>query len=120
MSTNNAIGIVFLYNKEEGSPEKISKELSEYFSDITKHLVNQDLLGLPALKEIMDEKKIYWGGIKKDFKKTLGDNEAIGSIAWEVFNQHTGIEASDEVKVLVYDAEQAPWNFALMACVLYV
>lgn len=119
MSTDTAIGIVFLYNTEEGSPDKVSEELSKYFSEITKHMVNQDLLGLPALKEIMDEKKIYWGGIKKDFEQTLGDNEAIGSIAWEVFNQHSGITPSDEVKVLIYDEDQAPWKFTLMACVLY-
>lgn len=119
MSTNKAIGIVFLYNKEKGGPKKVSTQLSDYFSDITQNLVNQDLLDLPDLKEIMDEKKIYFGGIKKDFEEILNDNEAIVNIAWEVFNRHTGIEASDEVKVLVYDGDQAPWNFTLMACVLY-
>jgi hypothetical protein len=119
MSTDKAIGIVFLYNKDVGGPEKVSTQLSDYFSDITQNLVNQELLGLPDLKEIMDEKKIYFGGIKRDFKKILNDNESIVNIAWEVYNQHTGIEASDEVKVLIYDGDQTPWKFTLMACVLY-
>lgn len=119
MSTNKAIGIVFLYNKEEGDPEEVSTELSDHFSDITQNLVNQELLGLPDLKEIMDDKKIYWGGITRDFEKIIEDNEAIVNIAWEVYNRHTGIEPSDEVKVLIYDGNKAPWNFTLMACVLY-
>ncbi len=119
MSESSAIGIIFLYNKEHGSPEKVSKELSDYFSQITENLVSQGLMDLPRLKKIMEEKKIFWGAIKENFENILNDTDAIGHIAWNVFKKHTGIEASEDVKLLIYDGTQAPWNFTLMACVLY-
>ncbi len=113
------IGIVFLFNMKEGTPQDVSKKFSDYFSSVTENLVRQGLLELVKLKEIMDENKIFWGGIKKDFEKVLQNNEMIGDLAWQVFKNHTNIEPSEDVKCLIYDGEKAPWNFTLMVCVLY-
>jgi hypothetical protein len=117
--SEDAIGLVFLFNMEEGSPEDVSQEFSEYFSSVTENLVRQNLLDLVRLKEIIDEKKIFWGAVKKDFQKVVNDPERIGDLAWQVYKNHTDIKASEDVKVLLYDGEQAPWGFTLMACVLY-
>ncbi|HEY0088999.1 MAG TPA: hypothetical protein VGB37_09150 [Candidatus Lokiarchaeia archaeon] len=114
-----AVGIVFLYNRKEGSPEEVSKKFSKHFSDITENLVKEDLLNLVELKEIMDTKPIYWGGIKKDFNKMLNDNEAIGAFAWNLFKGFTKKEASEDVEVLIYDGLKAPWGFTILVCVLY-
>lgn len=117
--SEDAIGLVFLFNMEEGSPEDVSQEFSEYFSSVTENLVMQNLLDLVRLKEIIDEKKIFWGAVKKDFQKVVNDPERIGDLAWQVYKNHKDIKASEDVKVLLYDGEQAPWGFTLMACVLY-
>lgn len=111
-------GIVFLYNRNIGSPKDVSKKFSQYFADMTENLVKEGLLDLPALKEIIDLKSIFWGGISKDFDKVLGDSEAIGSIAWKIFYDHTKREASDDIKSLVFEESAAPWKFSLIVCVL--
>jgi hypothetical protein len=113
------IGIVFLFNMKEGTPQEVSKKFSDYYPSVTENLVRQELLDLVELKEIMDNKKVFWGGIKKDFDKVVQNNDMIGDLAWQVFKNHTNIEASEDVKALIYDGEQAPWNFTLLACVLY-
>ncbi len=114
-----AIGIVFLYNRKEGSPEEVSKRFSKHFSDITENLVKEDLLNLVELKEIIDTKSIYWGGIKKGFNNILNDNEAIGHFAWNLFKDFTKKEASEDVEVLIYDGLKASWGFTILVCVLY-
>ncbi|TXT53432.1 MAG: hypothetical protein BAJALOKI2v1_970009 [Promethearchaeota archaeon] len=119
MSEDAAIGLVFLFNMKEGTPEKVSKEFSEYFPSVTENIVREGLLDLATLKKIIDEKKIFWGAVKKDFKKVVQNPDMMGDLAHQVYKNHTGVEASEDVKVLVYDGSQAPWGFTLMACVLY-
>jgi hypothetical protein len=115
-----AIGIVLLYDRKIGSPEEISKTFfGENFSKVTEGLVTQGLIELVDLKTILDAKSIYWGGLKENFKDVLENDEAIGRLAWKVFNDQSGKEASDEVKSLIYDGSKTPWKFTLMACVLY-
>lgn len=113
------LGIVFLFNMDEGNPEEVSKEFGEHFPSVTENLVRENLLELAELKEIIDNKKIFWGGIKKDFDKVVQNNDMIGDLAWKVFKKHTDIEASEDVRCLIYDGAQAPWNFTLMSCVMY-
>ena len=115
----SAIGIVFLYNREIGKPQEISKNFSTYFSNITENLVKQDLLGIVELKEIIDSKRIYWGGIIENFNEFFNNEESIGQVAWKVFKENSEIEPSDDVKVLIYDEKKSPWNFTLMVCVVY-
>ena len=115
-----AIGIVMLYDRKVGDPQEISKNFfGENFSIVSEGLVSQELIELPQLKELLDSKSIYWGGIRENFEKILEDEEGIGRLAWKVFHDQSGKEASDEVKSLVYDGSKAPWDFTLMACVLY-
>ncbi|MFX1238924.1 MAG: hypothetical protein ACFFAS_08455 [Promethearchaeota archaeon] len=114
-----AKGIVFLYDRNIGTPQDISSKFSEYFPQITENLVKEGLLTLPDLKEIMDLKHIYWGGIKENFDELLLDEDSIGKVGWQVYNKHSGKEASDEVKSLIYDGNKAPWNYSLVVCVLY-
>jgi hypothetical protein len=115
-----AIGIVMLYDRRVGDPQEVSRKFfGENFSIVSEGLVSQELIDLIQLKDILDSKSIYWGGIKENFEKLLEDDEAIGRLAWKVFNDQSGKEASDEVKSLVYDGSKAPWKFTLMACVLY-
>ena len=115
----NANGIVFLYNRNIGNPQEVSKSFSKYFSKVTENLVSQHLLGIVELKEIIDLKRIFWGGIRENFTELLSNEELIGQVAWKVFKENSGIEPSDEVKILIYDDKKVPWNFTLMVCVIY-
>ena len=114
-----AIGLVMLYDRRLGAPGKVSTEFNEFFPQVTENLVKEDLMELPELKEILDAKRIFWGGIKENFKEMLANEQSIGKLAWQVFHSHTDEEASDEVKSLIYDGSQAPWEFTIAVCVLY-
>lgn len=114
-----AIGIVFLYNRNLGAPEEMAKNFSEHFTIVSENVVLENLVQLPDLKAIMDEKRIYWAGIKENFDDVIKDEDAIGKLAWKVFKDHSTIEPSDEVKSLIYNGEKVPWKFPLMMCVLY-
>jgi len=114
-----AIGLVFLYDRNLGPPEEISKKFSEYFPGLSENLVLEGLLSLPNLKEIIDSKRIYWAGIKENYSGFLDDNDMIGKLAWKVFTDYSGNEPSEEVKSLIYNGEKTSWGFSLMACVLY-
>ena len=115
----HAIGLVLLYDRKIGIPNDISKRFSSHFANVGENLVLEGLLELPALKEIMDMKRIYWGGVKENYLELLEDDEAIGKLAWKVFVDNTNIEPSEEVKSLIYEKKNAPWDFSLMVCVLY-
>ena len=115
-----AIGIVFLYDRNQGRPEEISKKFAgNDFSTVTENLVKEGLMDLVTLKDIIDSKSIYWAGIKENFNKFLSDNDAIGNIAWQVFKRYTEKDASEDIKSLIYDRSHAPWNFTLIARVIY-
>ncbi|MEJ2248722.1 MAG: hypothetical protein P8Y70_11210 [Candidatus Lokiarchaeota archaeon] len=115
----SAMGLVFLFDMQEGSPEDISAKFSEYFPGVSENLVREELLELVELKEIMYSKRIFCGGIKKDFKRIVKNPDMIGDLAWKVFKKHTDIEASEDVRVLIYKGSEVPWEFTLLACVLY-
>ena len=114
-----AIGIVLLYDRNIGEPQEISKQFSKHFSDVGENLVLEGLMDLTTLKEILDMKKVYWGGIRENFIELLNDDDSIGKIAWKVFFDNSKIEPSEEVKSIIYEKQNSPWNFSLMACVLY-
>jgi len=114
-----AIGIVFLYNRNLGNPNEISKKFSKFFPSVIENLITKKLINLMELKEIMDLKKIFWGGIKERFSDITENEEAIGTLAWKIFYDHTGKEASELVESLTYDGSHSPWNFPLIVCVLY-
>ena len=114
-----AIGIVFLYNRNLGAPEEMARNFSEDFTIVSENIVLENLVKLPDLKEIMDNKRIYWAGIKENFNDIIKEEDSIGKIAWKVFKDHSTIEPSDEVKSLIYNGDKVSWNFPLMVCVLY-
>lgn len=114
-----AIGIVFLFNEEEGSADDVSKNFAEHFAAVTENFVRQELMDLVTLKKIIDEKKIYWAAVKSNFNEVVEDPSKIGDLAWQVFQKHTNIEAAEDVEALVYDGSKAPWGFTLISCVLY-
>jgi hypothetical protein len=113
------IGIVFLYDRNIGEPQKVSVNFSTYFSTVAENLVAEKMITLPELKEIMDLKRIYWGGIKQNFVEILHEEESIGKVAWKLFLDKSGITPSEEVKSLIYKKENTPWSFTLMVCILY-
>ncbi|MBY9002505.1 MAG: hypothetical protein KGD73_00890 [Candidatus Lokiarchaeota archaeon] len=114
-----AIGLVFLYDRNEGSPQDVSTKFISQFSNVTENLVLEGLMKLPELKEIMDTKRIYWAGIKQNFAEILRQEETIGKLAWKLFSDNSGIAPHAEVKSLIYEKENSPWGFTLMVCVLY-
>lgn len=114
-----AQGIVFLFNLEEGKPEDVSKEFKDYFSGVTENLVREGLMELVELKKIIDEKKIFWGAIKERFNEVIENSDKLGDLAWKVFKKHTDIEADEDIRCLIYEGKDAPWNFTLCACVVY-
>ncbi len=114
-----SIGIVFLYNRNLGSPDEMGSKFSKYFTNVSENIVLEKLVQLNDLKEIMDKKRIYWAGIKENFSDILNDEGIIGKLSWKVFKDHSNIEASDEVKSLIYSGDKVPWNFPLIVCVLY-
>jgi hypothetical protein len=114
-----AIGIVFLYDRTLGTPELVSKNFSSHFSNVSENLVLEGLLELPDLKFILDNKNIYWAGIKENFQEIQKNENMIGKLAWRIFKDYSGIESSEEVKSLIYETNNSPWNFTLMVCVLF-
>lgn len=114
-----AVGLVFLYDRNLGEPEVVSKDFSEFFSGVSENLVKEGLMALHDLKRIIDNQLIFWGGIKENFEQITEDDEAIGKLAWQVFTSNSKVGISEEVRSLVYDGSKAPWEFTLMACVVY-
>ncbi|MHA1105979.1 MAG: hypothetical protein ACTSPN_09720 [Promethearchaeota archaeon] len=114
-----AIGLVFLYDRNEGFPQDVSANFISHFSNVTENLVLEGLIKLHEIKEILDMKRVYWGGIKQNFLEMQNDDTLIGKVAWKVYADNSGIESSEEVKSLIYEEKDAPWKFTLMVCVLY-
>ncbi len=114
-----AIGLVFLYDRNEGSPQEVSSNFFSHFSNVTENLIFAKLMELQELKEILDMKRVYWGGIKQNFLEMQDDETSLGKIAWKVFTDNSGIEPSEEVSSLIYEEKDAPWKFTLDACVIY-
>ncbi|TFF88887.1 MAG: hypothetical protein EU549_02185 [Promethearchaeota archaeon] len=113
------LGIVFLYDRSLGPPNEIASKFSEHFTMVSENIVLEKLVTLVDLKEIMEKKWIYWAGIKENFAEIIEKENLIGKLAWKVFKDHSNIEASNDVKSLVYNGEKVPWNFSLIVCVLY-
>ncbi len=114
-----AIGIAFLYDRNLGTPEEISKKFSEYFPNVNENIVLEGLMDLVQLKEIMDAKRIFWAGVKENFDDIMENGDLIGDLAWNVFKKHANMEPSEDIKSLIYKGSEAPWKFNLIACILY-
>ena len=114
------IGIVILYDRKEGAPEEMSSKFAgEFFTQVTENMVKEGMLEIGDIKEILDSKLIYYGGIKESFNQLVNNPDGLGQIAWKVFNNHTGKEPRDDVKMVIFDGEKVPWNHTIVACVVY-
>jgi len=114
------IGIVILYDRKEGAPEELaSKFAGEFYSQVTENIVKERMLALGDVKDILDSKSIFYGGIKESFKELVTNPEGLGKIAWKVFNNHTGKEPIDDVKMVIFDGDKVPWHHTIAACVVY-
>ena len=114
-----AIGIVFLFNRNIGTPEEISKKFSDYFSMVSENLVKEGLMDLVQLKDVLDAKRIFWAGIKEDFEKLHEDSNLIADLSWNVFKNHVNLEASEDIRTIIYNGSDVPWKFSLITSVLY-
>ena len=114
------IGIVILYDRKEGAPEEMaSKFAGDYFSQITENILKERMLEIGDIKDILDSKLIYYGGIKESFRELLDNPEGLGQIAWKVYNNHTGREPTDDMKMVIFEGDKVPWNHTIAACVVY-
>ncbi len=114
------IGIVILYDRNEGPPEEIASKLAgESFSQVTENLVMERTLDVGDIKVVLDAKQLFYGGIKEGFNELVNNPDGLGQIAWKVFNNHTGKEPLDDVKMVIFDGEKVPWKLTIVACVVY-
>jgi hypothetical protein len=114
------IGIVILYDRKEGAPEELStKFVGDFFAQITENLVKERTLDIGDIKEVLDSKQLFFGGIRESFNDFVDNPEGLGKIAWKVFNNHTGKEPIDDVKMVIFDGEKVPWKHTIAACVVY-
>ena len=114
------IGIVILYDRKEGAPEELSSKFAgEFFSQVTENLVKARTLDIGDIKVVLDAKQLFYGGIKESFIELVENPEGLGKIAWKVFNNHTGKEPLDDVKLVIFEGDKVPWNHTIAACVVY-
>ena len=114
------IGIVILYDRNEGAPEEMAAKFAGvFFSQVTENIVKERMLDIGDIKDILDSKTVYYGGIKESFKELESSPEGLGQIAWKVFNNHTGKEPLDDVKMVIFEGDKVPWNHTIVACVVY-
>jgi hypothetical protein len=114
------IGIVILYDRKEGTPEELASKFAvEFFSQVTENLVKARALDIGDIKIVLDLKQVYYGGIKESFNELVENPDELGKIAWKVFNNHTGKEPIDDVKLVIFEGDKVPWNHTIAACVVY-
>ena len=114
------IGIVILYDRKEGTPEELSSKFAaEFFSQVSENVIKEKMLSLGEMKELLDSKMLFYGGIKEKFDEFTNNPEVLGQIAWKVFYDHTGKEPIDDVKLVIFNGDNVPWNHSIAACVLY-
>ncbi|MHA1819586.1 MAG: hypothetical protein ACTSU2_04850 [Promethearchaeota archaeon] len=127
MSKNNEeeeyrppVGICFILNKAN-APDDPLKALEPYYVDIVKHLNKEEIItSSKEYDKIINGSYVYFVRVEKsDYEKMLNDSSIIGSTAIDVYLKHTGVEPSDDVDILIYPKDKAPWGFDLIVSVLF-
>jgi hypothetical protein len=115
------IAIILMMNKNEIGEINILETFQPYMVDAVKTLVAE---GYIKTKEEFD--KILDGGFvqairlaDEDFKKLEKDDDLIGATAMDVYKENYQVEPNEDVEVLYYPKENAPWKFSLYVAVLY-
>lgn len=115
------IALVLLMNKSEIGEINILETFQPYMVDAVKTLVAE---GYVKTKEEFD--KILDGGFvqavrleDKDFKKLEHDSDLLGATALDVYTSNYQVQPNEDIEVVFYPKETAPWKFSLYLCVLY-
>ena len=115
------IAIILIINKSEIGEKNLLKEFQPYMVDAVKHLVSE---GYIETKGQFD--KILDGGFVQairmedaDYKKLEQDDDLVGATAMDVYKTNYQVEPSEDVKILHYPKEKAPWGFGLFLAVMY-
>ncbi|MHA1110187.1 MAG: hypothetical protein ACTSRE_03755 [Promethearchaeota archaeon] len=115
------IALILMMNKSEIGEINILETFKPYMVDAVKTLVAE---GYIKTKEEFD--KILDGGFVQairmedsDFKKLEKDDDLVGATAMDVYKANYQLEPNEDVEVLYYPKETAPWKFSLYVCVLY-
>jgi len=115
------IALILILNKSEIGDKNLLKELTPYLPDAIKTLVKE---GYIKTKEEFD--KILDGSFVQairmedtDFKKLEQDDDLVGATAMDVYKTNYQVEPSEDVKILHYPKDKAPWGFSLYLAVMY-
>ena len=115
------IAIILMMNKSEIGEKNILEAFQPYMVDAVKNLVAE---GYIKTKDQFD--KILDGGFVQairmeasDFKKLETDDDLVGATAMDVYKANYQLEPNEDVDVLYYPKEKAPWGFALFLAVMY-
>jgi len=115
------IALVLILNKSEIGDKNLLNEMKPYLPEAVKNLVNE---GYIKTKEEFD--KILDGGFVQairmedsDFKKLESDDDLVGATAMDVYKANYQVEPNEDVEVLFYPKEKAPWGFSLFLAVMY-
>lgn len=115
------IALILMMNKNEIGDKDILEAFQPYMVDAVKALVSE---GYIKTKEEFD--KILDGGFVQairmedaDFKKLENNDDLIGATAMDVYKTHYQVEPNEDVDILHYPKEKAPWGFSLFVAVMY-
>ena len=121
MAKDEPMGIVFLYNQKIGDEKFITDAIKPYLTQIVKNLLSEGYITRQDhYNKIFDGGFIYFTGLEEAyFDELINDNSKIGMAAFETFKINTDVEPSEEVEVIHYLADKAPWKFDLFVSVVY-
>ncbi|TFG19956.1 MAG: hypothetical protein EU530_04665 [Promethearchaeota archaeon] len=115
------IALILMMNKSEIGDKNILEAFQPYMVDAVKSLVEE---GYIKTKDQFD--KILDGGFVQairmedaDFKKLESDDDLVGATAMDVYKANYQLEPNEDVDILHYPKETAPWGFALFLAVMY-
>ncbi len=54
-----------------------------------------------------------------DFKKLENDDDLVGATAMDVYMKNYELQPNEDVDIIHYPTETAPWGFALYLAVMY-
>jgi hypothetical protein len=115
------IALILMLNKSEIGDKNLLAEMKPYLADAVKALVNE---GYINTKEEFD--KILDGNFVQairledgDFKKLEQDDELVGATAMDVYKTNYQVEPNEDVEILHYSKDKAPWGFSLYVAVMY-
>ncbi len=115
------IALILILNKSEIGDKNLLNEMKPYLPEAVKNLVDE---GFIKTKEEFD--KILDGGFvqavrlaDEDFKKLEEDDDLVGATAMDVYKTNYQVEPNEDIDILYYPKEDAPWQFSIFLAVVY-